>query len=430
MNMIRDQIIVGSDVKLTGPMLIASSGSSNIADGMLTVVLPLLALSYGGTASTVGLVLACQKLPWLFFSLASGVLLDRVDRRIVSMYANLMRASILALIVVLPALLGGSLSMLMVVAGALGMLEVLTDSALLAMVPRLIPKRSLARVNGALIAIEMVLAEFLGKPLGGVLVAVGISAAFTSAGGCYLLSCVLLFLLPWKRAPRVSTHRCVPTAERSGGRDFVDAFGGSFRLLRGRHDLVLMAWTTGLANFGLSAVQAALIPYLVRDLSVSDHLVGFVLATIALGGLIGSVMGPFVLEHQRTQRTMLYAGLTLTASLGLLALAGANLLLLIIALVLGGASAMAWNTCTVSFRQRTVDDSSLGRINSVYRLVAWGTTPIGALFGGVLSDQVGARILFSIVAALILIIPVALVTIRINDIEREGADVSTGTVDA
>ena len=41
-----------------------------------------------------------------------------------------------------------------------------------------------------------------------------------------------------------------------------------------------------------------------------------------------------------------------------------------------------WNVVTVSYRQRTIPDDLLGRVNSVYRFFGWGTISLGALAGG------------------------------------------------
>lgn len=39
---------------------------------------------------------------------------------------------------------------------------------------------------------------------------------------------------------------------------------------------------------------------------------------------------------------------------------------------------------TVSYRQRSIPDELLGRVNSVYRFFGWGTMSLGALLGGVI----------------------------------------------
>ena len=53
-----------------------------------------------------------------------------------------------------------------------------------------------------------------------------------------------------------------------------------------------------------------------------------------------------------------------------------------------------WNVITVSLRQRLTPDRLLGRLNSAYRLLAWGTMPLGAAVGGALGETFGVRSVF------------------------------------
>jgi predicted MFS family arabinose efflux permease len=57
----------------------------------------------------------------------------------------------------------------------------------------------------------------------------------------------------------------------------------------------------------------------------------------------------------------------------------------------------------VSLRQRITPDHILGRVNSGYRLVAWGTRPLGAAAGGLIGQALGLRAVFTAAAALILL---------------------------
>ena len=55
---------------------------------------------------------------------------------------------------------------------------------------------------------------------------------------------------------------------------------------------------------------------------------------------------------------------------------------------------MISNIVMVSMRQRITPDRLLGRINSGYRLIAWGTIPLGAAAGGLLGQVFGVRAVF------------------------------------
>jgi hypothetical protein len=43
---------------------------------------------------------------------------------------------------------------------------------------------------------------------------------------------------------------------------------------------------------------------------------------------------------------------------------------------------LVWNTVSVSYRQRAVPDALRGRVNSLYRMLAWGMMPLGMLLSG------------------------------------------------
>jgi hypothetical protein len=89
----------------------------------------------------------------------------------------------------------------------------------------------------------------------------------------------------------------------------------------------------------------------------------------------------------------------------------------------GGATTAVWNVITVSLRQRVTPDRLLGRVNSGYRLVAWGTMPLGAAAGGLLAHAFGLRAVFAVMALVMLarIAGMATVTDRnIDAAERAG----------
>ena len=43
---------------------------------------------------------------------------------------------------------------------------------------------------------------------------------------------------------------------------------------------------------------------------------------------------------------------------------------------------LLWNSVSVSYRQRHIPDALLGRVNSLYRMMAWGMMPLGLLLSG------------------------------------------------
>jgi predicted MFS family arabinose efflux permease len=86
-----------------------------------------------------------------------------------------------------------------------------------------------------------------------------------------------------------------------------------------------------------------------------------------------------------------------------------------------------WNVITVSLRQRITPDRLLGRMNAAYRLVGWGTMPIGAFLGGALAEAVGVRSTFAVAAAIVLATLVGFRFVTRDAVDRaEAAGAPTG----
>jgi hypothetical protein len=76
--------------------LIGSSWISNLGDGIGVAAGPLLIASQTQDPLLVALGALLGRLPWLLFGLYAGVLADRIDRRLMVVAVDLMRAGVLA----------------------------------------------------------------------------------------------------------------------------------------------------------------------------------------------------------------------------------------------------------------------------------------------------------------------------------------------
>jgi predicted MFS family arabinose efflux permease len=131
---------------------------------------------------------------------------------------------------------------------------------------------------------------------------------------------------------------------------------------------------------------------------------GFGILTAGLG--VGSLIGTWVAvptERRLGRVRTLTVSVVLGAATQAVPALTARPLPVAASLVVSGLSMVLWNVVTVSLRQRITPDRLLGRMNASYRLVGWGTMPIGALIGGFLAETLGLRATFAIAAAAILV---------------------------
>src|SRR3954447_26524616 len=82
---------LGSDFRKIWPAAIIS----NLGDGAMLAAGPLLVASITTEPAAVGAAAFIQQLPWLLFALFSGALVDRLDRRLMIVAADIFRAIVI-----------------------------------------------------------------------------------------------------------------------------------------------------------------------------------------------------------------------------------------------------------------------------------------------------------------------------------------------
>lgn len=364
---------------------------SNLADGMLQIALPLLTLGITRDPIAFATVTLAFRLPWLLFALPAGALADRLDRRRTMLLVNLGRAALIGGLALVVATGGETLWLLCTVTFALGMSETFFDTAAQSIVPNLVDPADLSRVNGRLYAVELTMNQFVGPPLGGLIIgATAAAGALGASAAAYLVAAVALARIvgsfrPERTGPPTRLHR-----------DIVEGIGYLYR----QRVLRVLALLTGILNLTALAVLAVLPLYAVHPGPMGLSETGFGLLLTA--GAVGSLLGTFLVTRlERTlgrARTLLLTFVLMCLAIGVPGVTS-SVLVIGIAMVVEGAAAVSWNVITVSLRQRIVPDHLLGRVNAGYRMLAWGAMPLGALLGGWLGHLFGLRAVFLVAAA-------------------------------
>jgi MFS family permease len=114
----------------------------------------------------------------------------------------------------------------------------------------------------------------------------------------------------------------------------------------------------------------------------------FTFALLGTGAAVGGILGGWLAERV-TKRIGPGPSLWITLFVGGVVPTVTGLLsqwpLVWLVTAVGMFTAVLWNVITVSLRQSIIPDHLLGRVNSVYRFFAWGSIPIGALLGGLIT---------------------------------------------
>ena len=362
---------------------ILASGATNLADGVALVAWAWAATLLTRDPLLVALVPLALRLPWFLFSLPAGIVTDRVDRRRLILAMDVLRAFSFGFIALavwaatpLPAApeagvaLPGLFAAMVVAALLVGMAEVFRDNAAQTLLPALVDPDRLEAANGRLWSVELIGNALAGPAIGAALIGLAVALPFAANAAAYGVAVALVASLAGRFR-----------AEAVGPRDWRRELREGVDFLRGMPILRDLALITGVWNLLHQAMMVALVLHVQENLGLSAGVYGLILSAAAVGGIAGSLLGPRIVARMggaRTAQVMLLA--SAPAFLGVALAPGAWTLALSMALF--EFSGLVWNLVAVSHRQRIIPPTLLGRVNSLYRLIATGMMPLGLVLSG------------------------------------------------
>jgi MFS family permease len=357
-----------------------ASTVSNLGDGVTMVAGPLLVASLTRDPVLVAGIAFAQQLPWLLFSLISGALVDRLDRRWVMWTVDGFRTVLLGFLGLAVLLDFVNIPLLYVVFFLMGTAETLFDTASVSILPAVVPSENLEKANGRLFGAQIVSNQLAAPPLGGFLFAVAASVPFILDAGTYAAAAVLVLFMRGKfKAER--QEGMPPTTMRA-------EISEGLRWLWGNKLLRTLAISLGIMNLTSTATISIFVLFAQERLGLGSVGYGVLFTSIAIGGVAGSLLAEYLVGWLGAGTTMRMGLLIEAVTAGVIALSREPLVVGAM-LALFGFHAIVWNVITISLRQQIIPERLLGRVNSVYRLLGLGGMSLGALLGGVLARGFG-----------------------------------------
>lgn len=355
-------------------------------------------------------------LPWLVFGVMGGAIVDRKDRRSLMWNVQLTRMLVMGSVVAAVAADLVSIPLLAGAAFLIGLGEVLVDSALYSVVPRVVAEAQLEAANGRLGAAQLVGNDLAGPPIGALLFGASHWLPFAADAVSFGVSAAVLQGVRGDFKPEDDGRP--PTSVWQDAREGVRSLAGH---------RVLRAMTLGLAAMNIGAGGwAVLVLFALEVLDVTGLGFGLLVSSTAIGGVVGSFIGEPAARALGRSRGMLWplilSGLA-TMGIGLTSdafVAGAFIFI-------EGLSIGVFNVIARSLRQVLTPDRLLGRVTSGQRMFSYGMAAIGALWGGWLAKGFGLRAPFFVGGAVIAAVA-ALMGLWINEraVEEARARVTSG----
>lgn len=352
------------------------------ASWMQTVAAGWLIYHLTNSAAAVGVLTVLSRGPGLIFSVAGGQLADRYDPRRLAMalsLAQIVPPAVMAVVAVL-----GADSQFVIYAAVLagGILAALSNAPTTWVTSHTVPHELLSKgIGDASVAYSI--ARLVGPLIGGGLVStVGIAPCFAANAASY----VVMFWALWTiRTPRRERQAArVPlrmTARQAMGHP------------------VLAIVIAGVATFAtLVSPIEQLAPAIARRHGEGAHVLGFLLAALALGGLLGN-FARSELARRKVTLDRLIGGSLIASAVGMLLLAiSPNIIAALLAMICCGLFLEVLYVETLSAMQLVLPELSGALTGLFYTLTAGGIT-IGAILMGELMDLVGVSLGLALAAA-------------------------------
>ncbi|WP_282034028.1 MFS transporter [Metabacillus indicus] len=263
------------------------------------------------------------------------------------------------------------------------------DPAAAALVPKLVHKEELVKVNAG-ISGGVQLMRFLTLPAAGFLVSVLNEKSSLILIVCaFSISFIMIGFLLEKHT------------EIDDKATWIKKFKEGTLVYRKHKILLFLGGLVSITSFGVFAAQTMYIPFVSEVLGGSSYEYGLFAASFPLGYIAGS----FAASRIKVKDTSIYQIMMLALFIGgstYLALGAAKTLAAAMVIEIAAGAAMPfWNVYSTTLYQRLVPQSILGQVFSVRFLMTKAAAPLGIVYGTVCAAQFGIQFLFLSIGAII-----------------------------
>jgi MFS family permease len=364
-------------------------------DWFLTVALLDLVLSLTGSATLASLMILCQMLPIFFFTPIAGHVIDRVDRRKLMIFVDLVRtaACLLPLLARTPALLPFAYAGVIVISIGSAYFEPASHAAL----PNIVAREDLGPANvlmgstwGTMLAV--------GAAIGGlVTMKFGRDLSFVVDAVSFLASAIILWRMRARFAEERSPHHEQPP--------LTESVRETVRYAKTHPRVLALLSVKG--GYGTGAGTVAMLSVFGREVfNAGAFGIGLLFAARGLGALIGPFLVRLLFRDDDAQyRAIALCILAFGTGYGGLAFSRAlvpGMIFIFIAHLGGGA---AWQVSSYGL-QRETEDWIRGRVFSADYGFVTLTMALSSLVAGAMSDRIGPTFATASLAALCVVMSV------------------------
>jgi MFS family permease len=350
---------------------------SFFGDQVYMIAIPLIVLAVTGSALSMGIVSALERLP-ILLQPVTGILSDRFNRKKLLVLCDLGRAILIGLLGAF--FLFNRLEIWMLYLGSLiiGILSQIYNTSQFAQVPRLVRKSDLQAINSINTGLLQT-AVLVGPGLGGLII------SFYNPGYALLINS-FSFLISFLSILSLPIH--LTTSENKHNGTFIGDIKEGFRFVFHTKPILFTNLAILVSMFGTTLFLTMIVFHLKEEVQLSAYQIGWLLSLGGMGAIAGALSTNFLIKKV-SYRQLLFTSSVLGGLSILLFSYAHSFIWLAFFNAMGTFMATMMNPCILTIRQTLTPDRLLGRVQATSRFMSWIMLPLSAFLAGIIAQYAG-----------------------------------------
>ena len=342
-----------------------------------------------GSTALMGTLMAVSMLPRIIISPFAGVWVDRLDRKKIIVWMDLIRGFIVVLVGI--AAFTNHIEIWMVFAAGiiLGICAAFFNPSVSSVIPDIVPVSKVMQANSAFGMIQSG-TSILGNPIGGIVFQfLGAPVMFLFNGISYIFSAATETFI---KVPKIQKE----VEQLHFFEDMMQGFKYMWKFKGLRNTIMIAAFLNFFGNSGM----VLMMPFFHMTEGLGPGKYGFAVAVLAGGSFAGMLLTSSI-NIKPKYRYIIFILTGLTSSLCYTAFPLSSSLLLIAALLLiAGLLNAILNVLFMTTIQLAVPQAMRGKVFSMMNALLMGLMPIGMALGGIMAEFILAKYVMAICSAI------------------------------
>jgi DHA3 family macrolide efflux protein-like MFS transporter len=371
---------------------------SQLGDAIYNIAIGWYILAITKSAMAMSIYIAVGTIVYVFMGPLGGVIADRLDRKKLMVWMDIIRGVVVAFIGLLMYVHIQSIWIFCIASAILSLCGAIFVPASNALIPNIVENSQLTKANSMGASVQSI-SSIVGLIAGAILYAtIGIKKILFLNAISYILSGIVEMFIVLNKTEN-------SLLKASAKKHFIKELIETYNFIKTKKGLYIIMWIYTLINFITVPLLAVFLPY-IFNVIIKNSIIqySYIGASTAIGFLIGAAILSLMPEKDKISiyiRGSMIAFCTLVLSMyivfkgyesGFILTSGFVIFFAIISFFIGISNSII-NIPIMVLMQKSVPDEMLGKASGLVNTFVMCAIPLGIIVGGIVTDLLPMKIL-------------------------------------